>query len=219
MLPVILGSLTFCFAIWALVWCLINGGAGVGFVYFLVAELFILLSGILFSYVFSHTMIMKITAWCLFGVYLLFLIMLLFFDGGFGRIGMSGSVGWSFDKLLSYIPGHANLIPFKTVLEYIKIAFSGGLFAFAVNIFGNIFAFFPMGVFLPLLCPKMRSFPRFLIFMLLILLLVETLQLLLLTGAFDVDDIILNAAGACIAFVIEAKLLTQLNLPLRERIG
>lgn len=70
-----------------------------------------------------------------------------------------------------------------------------------VNLLGNLLWFAPLGLFIPILFGKrIRSFRSFLITMIMILLLVEILQFLTMRGFFDIDDILLNLAGACIFY-------------------
>ena len=65
---------------------------------------------------------------------------------------------------------------------------------------GNLAAFAPFAFFLPVLFNKMRSFKNFLIAMIIIVLTAEISQMILLTGAADIDDLILNVLGATVAF-------------------
>ncbi len=68
------------------------------------------------------------------------------------------------------------------------------------NLLGNLFLFAPVGAALPCLFHRQRRFWIFLFTMLAILLLVEGVQLFTGTGSCDVDDIILNLAGALLAY-------------------
>ena len=56
-----------------------------------------------------------------------------------------------------------------------------------------------------------KSFKKFIITMLIIVILVEILQFVLLTGSCDIDDVILNVAGACIAYkILNVKIIKNL---------
>lgn len=68
------------------------------------------------------------------------------------------------------------------------------------NLFGNIVLFIPLGIWIPWLFRRYRSWAKLTSIVVLILLLVETIQLITRVGTFDVDDIILNTAGAWIGF-------------------
>ncbi|MEW4370718.1 VanZ family protein [Paenibacillus kandeliae] len=63
---------------------------------------------------------------------------------------------------------------------------------------GNIAAFIPFGIFIPLL--YRTTFVRFILGFLVSILLLETIQALTLRGSFDVDDVLKNASGAVIGF-------------------
>ncbi|MPN11460.1 hypothetical protein SDC9_158761 [bioreactor metagenome] len=71
-----------------------------------------------------------------------------------------------------------------------------------INIVGNIIAFTPFAFFLPLFFKKLRSFSRFLLAMICIVSTVELLQFVLLAGSCDIDDVILNVGGSCMAYGI-----------------
>ncbi|MED1724352.1 VanZ family protein [Brevibacillus parabrevis] len=64
--------------------------------------------------------------------------------------------------------------------------------------FGNIAAFIPFGVLIPLL--YRTSFVRFIAWFLLSILVLETIQALTLLGSFDVNDVMQNSSGAAIGF-------------------
>lgn len=66
----------------------------------------------------------------------------------------------------------------------------------------NILAFIPMGFFLPILFPKQNTFKTFIFTNTIIILIIETMQLLSESGSFDIDDFILNLTGAIIIFKI-----------------
>lgn len=71
-----------------------------------------------------------------------------------------------------------------------------------VNIIGNIVAFMPMGFFVPLIFKSERSFIRVVIFTLFISLSVEIMQYKFVVGNFDIDDIILNAIGGVLGYIL-----------------
>ena len=98
---------------------------------------------------------------------------------------------------------HLQLTPFKTILRYWKHFTAWdrlGKRAF-LNLAGNLILFLPMGIFLPYLFPKQRNFFRFSAVVLLMIMTVEVVQLFALLGACDIDDLILNYAGAVIGFL------------------
>jgi len=162
--------------------------------------------------------IVKVSAWILFFIYLAFLVFLLFFYSQYGR---AHSDWLNYHQFLSqYSYDRMNLIPFQTISAYLSDIFNpttdltnlspevsdivkGQIRQAALlNICGNIAAFAPMGAFLPTLFKKQRKFWVFFVTILCTLVLVETAQLLLGAGFCDIDDIILNALGAVLVFMI-----------------
>lgn len=147
---------------------------------------------------------MKITFSVFFVAYIYLLTSLVLFDKYFGRIGISAFLVMTKESFAEYLSTSVNLIPFKTVFDFVSGIFSGtvSLRAFVINIAGNLAAFAPFAFFLPLLFKKMRRFRIFLLTMICIVLTVEILQLILRTGACDIDDLILNTFGACTLFFV-----------------
>ena len=105
-----------------------------------------------------------------------------------------------------------NLVPFKTVVSFIRLltaSRSAYLVRHAfVNLAGNIVLFVPLGLFLPYFFPKLRRFGRFVGTTAAIIAAVELLQWLTLLGSADIDDLILNVLGASAGFAI-GKLLER----------
>ncbi|RSD26133.1 VanZ family protein [Mesobacillus subterraneus] len=95
-----------------------------------------------------------------------------------------------------------NLIPFKTISDYIKASSHINQSIWISNLFGNILAFMPLGFFLPLLFKRCIGFWRTLGSVFLATSLVEGLQFATHVGSFDVDDIILNTIGGAIGYLL-----------------
>lgn len=94
-----------------------------------------------------------------------------------------------------------NLIPFTTIKFYL-LCDSMPLLRRAGNIFGNIALFIPIGMLLPVISRAARKvIPLFLISTFLSLIL-ELFQYILGTGSADIDDVILNALGGLVGYVI-----------------
>ena len=128
--------------------------------------------------------------------YLWVLANLLFFDNAFGR-----GFHISMDYLTSY---RINLEPLQTIRNYL-LAYDNGnisLRPVIINLLGNLAAFAPMGVFLPALFRWQRSIFFFTATLTLGITAVEVAQVYTGAGPCDVDDLILNLAGALIVFVI-----------------
>lgn len=101
-----------------------------------------------------------------------------------------------------------NLIPFYSIQEYL---FSGSAdikrSAFG-NVAGNIIAFVPLGVFLPVFRKDRHIKFNFLI-IITVTLITEIIQGILGIGAADIDDIIMNCSGGFIG-ILGYKLLLYL---------
>ncbi|WP_308531435.1 VanZ family protein [uncultured Paenibacillus sp.] len=85
-----------------------------------------------------------------------------------------------------------NVKPFFTIRQFLR---SGDLMSsrWLVNMIGNIGVFVPFGLMMPIV-PGGKLW-RLLSLFLLGIAILEVLQLVLKRGSFDVDDLILNAAG------------------------
>lgn len=91
---------------------------------------------------------------------------------------------------------HVNFIVFDTVNRYRLLS---------KQIIGNAIMLLPLGIFIPLLNKKLRNFSSFFIVLLISLLVslgIEILQLATNYRSTDVDDVILNTAGACVGFMV-----------------
>lgn len=97
-----------------------------------------------------------------------------------------------------------NLMPFVEIRRFWKYRDQLGNFAVFSNIFGNVIGFLPWGFILPIIFRRMDR--AFLIFLsgFLLSLIVEVIQLISKVGCFDVDDLILNTAGATAGYVLFA---------------
>jgi glycopeptide antibiotics resistance protein len=70
------------------------------------------------------------------------------------------------------------------------------------NIGVNILLFVPMGAFLPVLFKKLRKFRWVILVCFSATVAAELIQFIFILGSFDVDDIILNTAGAAAGYGI-----------------
>ena len=116
-----------------------------------------------------------------------------------------------------------NIVPFATIKLFIN-GYSSGLVSFKsyfMNIFGNLCAFMPYAIFLPLMFKKMNKYKNFLITMIFIVCVIEILQFLTMSGSCDIDDLILNVLGASLVYLIyKIKFVNKLvrRIFLRENI-
>ncbi|WP_425842088.1 VanZ family protein [Streptomyces fractus] len=82
---------------------------------------------------------------------------------------------------------------------------------------GNVVLGVPFGVLLPVLFPRTRGFVRVVLMTALVMLTVEVAQGLLVEGrAFDIDDVILNAAGAFFGYLFIGRRLGRALHPRRH---
>ena len=127
--------------------------------------------------------------------YLVVLVSILFFRG---------SIFYSDMSLLEYIKYSTNVIPFKSIIRYIKALFDGSMNMSIpiTNIAGNLILFLPMGIYLPFFIKKINKIGIYSICIIVVIFLVELIQLLTRRGIFDIDDLILNMSGALIGYVI-----------------
>jgi glycopeptide antibiotics resistance protein len=106
-----------------------------------------------------------------------------------------------------------NLKPFSTLTYMLKYtAYKYPLFV-AVNIFGNIIFFIPPGLILPSIFKRRKIWELF-VLCVISLCLIEVLQYVLRVGVMDIDDVILNSAGALSGFLFYGtrKYLIRKNL-------
>ncbi|MBP3570076.1 MAG: VanZ family protein [Lachnospiraceae bacterium] len=120
-------------------------------------------------------------------IYLFLLFYLLFFSETYGRTMDSGY--------------RYNLELFKEIRRFWENRDNLGWGSVITNLLGNIVAFVPFGFFLPMLCRVGRNLFGCVLVSALFSLAVETVQLFTKVGAFDVDDIFLNAIGGLVGFI------------------
>ena len=105
---------------------------------------------------------------------------------------------------LEQVRRYLNLQPFKTISLYwrlLKDPVRPMLTRLAVyNLLGNLLLFLPMGVMVPTLWEKFRCLPRTLLLVALLVTAAELLQVLILAGSCDIDDLILNLIGAAAGY-------------------
>lgn len=89
----------------------------------------------------------------------------------------------------------ANTVPFRTINLYKKGLERNNSNA-EYNIWGNLLGFVPLGILLPLAIPFFRRWWLMIPAGILVSLGYETAQLLTGLGVWDIDDLLLNSAGA-----------------------
>lgn len=98
-----------------------------------------------------------------------------------------------------------NLEPMHTIKHFTKMFLNGNYSqraAAAVNLFGNVIMFMPLGVFLPGLWKKQNKFILFFITVTVLITALEAAQYFSMLGTADIDDLILNDIGAVMGFII-----------------
>lgn len=163
--------------------------------------LFVYIGSLLLSKYRGDNKPMKVSLWIFFILYMFLFITLTLFDPMFGRL--RGGFVNSKEIFDAYIKTSFNIIPFKTILEYL------GLFnslidtsTLVVNLIGNFACLMPLAFFLLLLFKKQEKFKIFLITSIILILGIEIIQFITLSGSCDIDDIILNVSGASLAYWI-----------------
>ena len=163
--------------------------------------LFLYFGGFFLSKYLNNNKPMKINLWIYFILYIILLLTLTLFDPMYGR--NFSIVDWSNELFNKYITNSFNIIPFHTIIDYIgKFNSLYDTKTIMVNLLGNLIVLMPMAIFLPLLFKKVRKLKNFLLTVVIIVLCIEIVQFLTLTGSCDIDDIILNVTGAIIAYII-----------------
>jgi glycopeptide antibiotics resistance protein len=102
---------------------------------------------------------------------------------------------------------HTNLHPGRSLKAYLD---QPELRDAVKQIGGNLLLGVPFGVLVPVLAPRARGILKVLLLTALVMLMVEFAQGALVTGrAFDVDDVILNTAGALVGYLLLGRRLSR----------
>lgn len=159
--------------------------------------------------IFPYYKIFKIVNLILFGLYSFFVLNNLLFtrvlwrifdDSPFNRYFYYAEDSSFFD-IDTWI-WNSNVIPFKNIFGYIMGIDRYNLDIIIHNTIGNILIFVPLGIFLPILFKKYKTFSRVFVSAMLFSTAIELLQFFLQIGQFDIDDIILNTMGSALGYSI-----------------
>ncbi|GAB2758696.1 VanZ family protein [Streptomyces bullii] len=102
---------------------------------------------------------------------------------------------------------HTNLRPGRSLRAYLD---QPELRDAVRQIGGNLLLGIPFGVLVPVLAPRTRGILRVLLLTAVVMLMVEFAQGSLITGrAFDIDDVILNTAGALVGYLLLGRRLSR----------
>lgn len=135
---------------------------------------------------FNHKAVMKL----LFIIYMCVLVYVVFFAEAMGRTPQDGYV--------------YNLTPLKEIKRFMKYIWDNDALGRVarLNIFGNIIAFIPFGIYLPYTLESKLGFISTFLYTFSLSLTIELVQLITKVGSCDVDDIILNALGGVIGYIL-----------------
>ena len=165
---------------------------------------FIYINGFILVKKFNHDKrILRINLIIYFLIYIITICTLTLFDEIFGRNGLI-IIKWDKELLNFYLKYSFNIVPFKTINLFVSGYFNGivSLKNFSVNVLGNLCAFMPFAIFLPLIFESMNKYSKFLVTMIIIVIIIEILQFVTMSGSCDIDDLILNVFGASIVYFI-----------------
>lgn len=95
-----------------------------------------------------------------------------------------------------------NIVPFAEIKRFYRVLKNGYSFKAFLNLGGNIAAFIPFGMFLPMIRDKKTGLINTVIISFLFSACIEIIQLYFKLGVFDVDDIILNTLGGFTGYII-----------------
>ncbi len=126
-----------------------------------------------------------------FMLYMLVLMYFLLFSDWYGRANASEEYRY-------------NLVLFKEIRRYWVYRHKLGAMAVFTNLAGNVICFMPYGFVLPDLHKIFRNGFLVIFSGFVVTLGVETLQLVLRVGSFDVDDILLNTLGTVFGYLLGA---------------
>ena len=155
--------------------------------------------------------ILKINLIIYFLIYTVTIFSLTLFNEIYGRQGLI-LIDWDKTLLNNYLKQSFNIEPLYTIKLFTN-GYIRGIVSFkdfSVNIIGNFLAFMPYGLFLPLIFKSMKKYYKFLITMIIIVIIIELLQFLTMSGSCDIDDLILNVLGASIIyFIVKIKCINK----------
>ena len=97
-----------------------------------------------------------------------------------------------------------NLTPLKEIKRFMRYIWDNDALGSAarLNIFGNIIAFIPFGIYLPYTSESKLGFISTFLYTFSLSLTIELVQLITKVGSCDVDDIILNTLGGVIGYIL-----------------
>ena len=151
----------------------------------------------------SRKKIKSTSAFILFFAYTVILIDFTLIDGSFGR-SISNFFALTSAEKSEYLSLNTNFIPFATIRLFINgfIADKVSFLNILINLLGNMIVFCPFAYFIPTFFKRINTVFKFFITITSIVIVIEVLQLIFITGSMDIDDLILNIPPAVITFIV-----------------
>lgn len=104
---------------------------------------------------------------------------------------------------LDYVRFHCNIIPFKSIVFYIKALAENTINrGTPLTFFLGALSFIPLGFCVPILSRKARSFGKTILISVLFIALLELLEMATLAGSFDIDSVILRTICASFGYFL-----------------
>jgi glycopeptide antibiotics resistance protein len=167
--------------------------------------------------------VFKIGTWVLFGLYSFIILFNLLFQRIIIRFTDYYINGDTFNRYVftpmdsngyfDFLKFNSNIIPFKNTIEYLTGSDRFNMDIIINNTLGNILIFLPLGIFLPLLFKRYSRFSKVVVASIVISFTIETLQIILKIGQFDIDDVILNTIGSILGFLLLKIIKRIITLP------
>lgn len=153
----------------------------------------------------QHYMEIKFAGWLLFSIYSCIAFYKLVIDRLVNVVLLLARGEYTLSELglfdYSTWRGTTNFVPFDTIMRYINYAHYFNVDLIVVNLLGNLLIFTPMGFLLPLLSRRFRRVWPVLFVGFVSSLAVEIIQFIFRVGSTDIDDLILNTAGAWLGYI------------------
>lgn len=135
-------------------------------------------------------------------IYLLSIFYFMIYNPNFNRSIVIGDS--YFKNIFNYLKSNFNIIPFKTIINFLSCLKVFKEFPSVndiyLNIIGNTICLIPLVFFI--MYYKKCSIKKMSFYLLISTFLIEFIQLFTLSGSFDIDDIILNFGGSFLFFLI-----------------
>ncbi len=132
---------------------------------------------------------MRFISIALFIIYMVVLIYFVLFAEMWGRNQVSAGYNY-------------NIVLFREIARFVTNAKTLGWRVVLINLLGNVAAFVPFGLFLPMVANLRFNVLSMAVLTFDLSLTIELMQLLTKVGSFDVDDLLLNTLGGIIGYAL-----------------